>query len=161
MTDESGNEGVIERFYGGFAAGNGDQMASCYHSEVHFYDAVFQDLNGPEVMKMWRTLLKRSEDLAITLGDHAADGDTGTAHWTADYTFATTGRKVKNEIDAKFRFQDGLIIDHVDTFDFWRWSRMALGTPGLLLGWSPLLKSKVRKQSQELLAESDAKAPAG
>ena len=161
MSGESGNTQMIERFYGGFAAGDAGQMESCYHPDVHFYDAVFQDLNGPEVMKMWRTLLGRSEDLAIKLGDRAAEGDTGTAHWTANYTFATTGRKVKNEIDARFRFQDGLIIDHEDTFDFWRWSRMALGTPGLLLGWSPLLKSKVRKQSAELLAESDSKAPAG
>ncbi|MGK2955229.1 MAG: nuclear transport factor 2 family protein [Solirubrobacterales bacterium] len=161
MTQISDNAQVVERFYGGFAAGDGDQMASCYHADVHFYDDVFQDLNGPEVMKMWRMLLTRSDDLVITLGEHAADDQSGTAHWTADYTFSGTGRKVKNEIDAAFKFQDGLIIDHVDSFNFWRWSRMALGTSGLLLGWSPIVKSKVRAQSRELLDSTDVPTSAG
>jgi ketosteroid isomerase-like protein len=161
MTNDGGNAEVIERFYGGFAAGDADRMATCYHADVHFYDDVFQDLNGPEVMKMWRTLLTRSDDLEITLGEHAADGDSGSAHWSADYTFSGTGRKVNNEIDAKFTFRDGLIIDHVDSFNFWRWSRMALGAPGLLLGWSPLVKSKVRAQSRELLDATDDPASAG
>jgi len=160
MSGES-NKQVIERFYGGFAAGDGDQMASCYHADVHFHDPVFQDLNGPDVMKMWRTLLTRSSDLAITLGEHQATETDGTAHWTAVYTFATTGRPVTNEIDATFKFRDGLIVDHVDDFDFWKWSRQALGAPGLLLGWSPIVRNKVRKQSAALLATGGAGDSAG
>ena len=160
MSGES-NKLVIERFYGGFAAGDGDQMASCYHADVHFYDPVFQDLNGPDVMKMWRTLLARSTDLELTLGDHQATETGGTAHWTAVYTFVSTGRPVTNEVDASFKFKDGLIIDHVDDFDFWKWSRQALGTPGLLLGWSPIVKNKVRKQSAELLAAGGTGDSAG
>ena len=39
---------------------------------------------------------------------------------------------------------EGLIASQRDRFDFWRWSRQALGAPGLLLGWSPMLKKKVR-----------------
>jgi len=151
MTSETGNVEVIERLYGAFGRGDGDTMATCYHPEAHFSDPVFPDLNGPEVMKMWRTLLTRSDDLAITLGDRAAEGDHGSAHWTARYTFSSTGRKVTNEVDAEFEFRDGLIVDHRDSFDFWKWSRMALGTPGLLLGWSPMLKKKVRAQSALLL----------
>lgn len=156
-----GNKQVIERFYGGFAAGDGDQMASCYHPRVHFHDPVFQDLDGSDVMKMWRTLLTRSDDLRIRLGEHQAGEASGTAHWTANYTFATTGRPVVNEIDAVFRFEDGLIIDHVDSFDFWRWSRQALGATGLILGWSPIVKSKVRKQSAALLSASGSGAFTG
>ena len=53
---------------------------------------------------------------------------------------------------AAFRFEDGLIIDHRDSFDFWKWTRMALGVPGTLLGWSPIVQGKVRKQSKLLLA---------
>lgn len=145
---------VITSFYGAFASGDADGMAACYHQQVHFYDPVFQDLDGPEVMKMWRMLLGRSDDLAITLGEHQAAGETGSAHWSAVYTFAQTGRVVHNEIDARFKFEDGLIIDHRDSFDLWRWSRMALGAPGLLLGWSPVIKGKIRKQSAALLARA-------
>jgi ketosteroid isomerase-like protein len=143
---------VIERFYGSFAAGDADGMEACYHPEVHFSDPVFTDLNGPEVMRMWRMLLGRSDDLEIQLGDHDAGGDAGRAHWTARYTFSSTGRKVVNEVDARFTFRDGLIATHEDSFDFWKWSRMALGAPGLLLGWSPVVRNKVRRQSALLLA---------
>ncbi len=150
----SSNDDVIVRFYESFAAGDADGMAACYHDDVHFHDPVFQDLNGPDVMKMWRTLLGRSDDLKITLGEHRVEGDTGSAHWSAVYTFSQTGRVVHNEIDVTFRFQDGLIIDHVDRFDLWKWSRMALGLPGVLLGWSPIVQGKIRKQSAALLASN-------
>jgi len=38
----------------------------------------------------------------------------------------------------------GLVVKHRDSFNFWHWSSQALGTPGLLLGWSPMLRNKVR-----------------
>jgi ketosteroid isomerase-like protein len=143
---------LIETFYGSFADGDGDGMERCYHPDVRFGDPAFPDLHGPEVMKMWRMLLSRADDLEISLGEHTADGRAGSAHWTATYTFSRTGRYVINEIDASFRFSDGLIIEHNDSFDFWKWSRMALGTPGVLLGWSPMLKKKVQAQSAAMLA---------
>lgn len=31
----------------------------------------------------------------------------------------------------------------------WRWARQALGTKGLLLGWTPLLKNAVRAQARK------------
>ena len=55
---------------------------------------------------------------------------------------------VHNIIEAKFEFdQAGLITRHRDSFDFWRWARQALGAPGMLLGWSPFLRGKVRAQA--------------
>jgi ketosteroid isomerase-like protein len=146
---------TIEKFYAAFAARDPDAMARCYHPEIHFSDPAFADLRGPQVMHMWRTLIGRSTDMVVTFRDVIADGDTGSAHWTALYTFSATKRKVRNEIDASFRFRDELIIRHVDSFDFWRWSRQALGTPGLLLGWTPYLRSKVQARSVALLANKD------
>ena len=37
------------------------------------------------------------------------------------------------------------IIEHRDDFDLWAWTRMALGLPGVLLGWTPIIQGKVRK----------------
>lgn len=155
MDQDPASVEVIERLYRGFSQGDGDTMATCYHPDIHFSDPVFTDLNGPEVMKMWRTLLSRSDDLELELTNPQSNGTTGSAHWTAHYTFSRTGRKVVNEVDASFTFRDGLIVEHIDSFDFWKWSRQALGAPGLLLGWSPMLKKKVRAQSALLLASSD------
>ncbi|MNP52903.1 hypothetical protein D3C76_1473270 [compost metagenome] len=52
-----------------------------------------------------------------------------------------------NDIQARFVIRDGLISQHHDSFDLWRWSRQALGMPGVLLGWSPMLQNKVRQQA--------------
>ena len=45
---------------------------------------------------------------------------------------------------ATFVLRDGKIVEHEDVFSFWRWSRQALGVPGVLMGWTPMLKNKVR-----------------
>ena len=63
------------------------------------------------------------------------------------------GRPVVNDGRATFRFdENGLIADHRDKFSFHRWARQALGPPGLLLGWTPLLRNKVRRSAAESLA---------
>jgi hypothetical protein len=77
-----------------------------------------------------------------------AEGDAGQAHGDARYRFSATGRLVHNSIDARFAFDRlGLITRHNDSFDFWRWSRQALGMPGVVLGWTPLLRTGVRKKA--------------
>ena len=150
MTTE--HRATIEKFYAAFAVRDLDTMATCYHPEIHFSDPVFPDLSGPHVMHMWRTLSGRSADMVIVARDVVAGDTDGSAHWTATYTFSGTGRHVVNEIDAAFQFRDGLIVRHVDSFDFWRWSRQALGIAGLLLGGTPYLRAKVRAQSARLIA---------
>ena len=67
---------------------------------------------------------------------------------------------VLNRIDGEFSFNpQGLIIKHRDRFDFWTWSRQALGTPGLLLGWTPMLRKKVRATAAGNLAKFLASSP--
>lgn len=138
------NAALIERFYSAFARRDGEAMAACYHPDVRFSDPVFPELRGAKAGGMWRMLTERGADLRVEHSAVTADDTTGSAHWEAWYTFSTTGRPVHNVIDARFTFRDGLIVEHVDTFDFWRWSRQALGVAGLLLGWTPLLRNKVR-----------------
>lgn len=153
MTDA--NIATIERFYAAFGAHDGETMAACYTPEVHFSDPVFPDLRGPEAGAMWRMLTEGGADsgLRIELADREADGDTGTARWIAHYTFTQTGRPVVNDIRATFRFEGGLIADHHDEFDFHRWARQALGLPGLLLGWTPIIRGAVRKKARARLDE--------
>ncbi len=143
---------LIERFYRAFAARDAEGMAACYHPDVHFTDEVF-DLHGARVGAMWRMLCERGKDLVIEFGAVEADDSTGQAHWDATYTYAAAGRKVRNSIDARFEFKDGKIVRHVDSFDFWKWSRQALGMPGLLLGWSGFLRNKVRATAARRLEE--------
>jgi ketosteroid isomerase-like protein len=148
---------LIERFYTAFARRDWAGMAACYHPDVHFTDEVF-DLRGAEAGWMWRMLCTNGRDLTLETSGIDADGNGGRAHWDARYTFSATGRKVLNRIDARFEFRDGLIVRHVDRFDFWAWARQALGLPGMLLGWSGALKAKVRARAARSLAEFKARA---
>jgi uncharacterized protein len=143
---------LIQRFYAALNEHDGDTMAACYAPDAHFSDPVFVDLRGAEPGAMWKMLTSRAEDLRVELAEHEANGDSGSAHWIAYYTFRT-GRKVVNDIHAQFLFRDGLIAEHKDDFSFYNWSRQALGAPGLLLGWTPMLKGKVRKEARAGLDE--------
>ena len=61
-----------------------------------------------------------------------------------------------NDIQASFRFADGLIADHVDEFDFRRWARQALGPSGNLVALLPPLRSKARAKALDQLAAYQA-----
>jgi ketosteroid isomerase-like protein len=144
---------LIERFYKAFDEGDGATMAACYSPQVHFSDPVFPDLNGSRAGAMWQMLTAAPGELRIELLEHEAGDAQGSAHWRARYTFSETGRPVVNDIHASFRFEDGLIAEHRDEFSFHRWARQALGPVGLLLGWTPLLRSAVRRKAAARLDE--------
>ena len=152
------NAALVTRFYEAFARRDAAGMAACYHPDVHFRDEAF-DLRGARAGAMWHMLCTRGADLRLSFSDVEADDRTGSAHWVAEYTFSQTGRPVRNAIDAAFTFEDGWIRTHRDTFDFWRWSRQALGPPGLLLGWTPWLRSKVAAEAAKSLDAHVARHP--
>jgi len=149
---------LLGRFYDAFARRDGAAMAACYHPEVHFRDEVF-DLRGSRAGAMWRMLCARGEDLDVTVSGITASDDAGSARWVATYTFTQTGRPVRNEVEATFTFEDGLIRTHRDRFGFWRWSRQALGAPGLLFGWTPALRGAVQRRAAQQLDRYVRKHP--
>jgi ketosteroid isomerase-like protein len=142
------NDELIRRFYEAFDRRDGEAMAASYAPDARFDDPVFPGLKGDEPGDMWRMLTARAADLKVELAEHEATGDTGSARWIATYTFTQTGRPVVNDVRAAFRFRDGLIAEHRDEFSFAKWSRQALGTPGMLLGWTPILKAATRKKAR-------------
>lgn len=142
------NAALLHRFYDAFAARDAAAMGACYAADVVFEDPAFGELHGDEARAMWAMLCGRAKDLQVTASSIEADDHRGRARWEAIYTFTQTGRRVHNRIDADFEFRDGLIAVHRDRFDFWAWSRQALGAPGLLLGWTPMLRGKVRAQAR-------------
>jgi ketosteroid isomerase-like protein len=151
---------LIEQFYAAFGECDGERMAACYAPLASFSDPVFGALDAREAGGMWRMLTGQAKDLRIELLDSQAEGEQGSAHWRAHYTFSQTGRAVVNDVHASFRFADGLIVEHVDDFDFYRWARQALGPRGLLLGWTPFVHSAVRTRAraslEQFLAQGDS-----
>ena len=147
------NVQLIEKFYGAFAQGDGATMASCYAPDVQFSDPVFPDLKGSRAGAMWQMLTETPGDLKIELLEHDADDVSGSAHWRAHYVFTQTGRPVINDIQATFRFKDGLITEHHDEFSFHKWASQALGPIGQLLGWTPIVRGGVQKKAGARLDE--------
>jgi len=146
------HEQLIETFYTSFQKLDAEAMVRCYHPDIRFSDPVFPDLSKAEVGAMWKMLCSQAKDFDLTFAAVEADDQKGKAHWEARYTFSATGRRVHNKIEAEFGFQAGKIVRHVDTFDFRKWSSMALGPVGFLLGWTPLLRKKVQTQARQRLA---------
>jgi ketosteroid isomerase-like protein len=141
----------VAQLYEAFARRDGAAMAALYAPDATFEDPAFGRLTGDRPGLMWRMLTERGEDLEVQLVDHAVEGDRGRAHWLADYTFSQTGRRVHNDVRAEFVLRDGLIAEHTDAFSFHAWARQALGPPGLLLGWTPVLRGAVRRKARAQL----------
>ena len=141
------NAELISRFYQAFQQLDAETMAACYAENVQFSDPAFTDLRGRDAGDMWRMLTARAQNFSLTFDSVQADDEQGSARWVATYLFSKTGNTVVNHIQANFRFVDGKIVEHRDSFDLWRWARQALGTKGLLLGWSPLVQGAIRKQA--------------
>jgi len=147
------SKATIERLYAAFERLDADAMAACYAPDARFDDEAFS-LDGRETISaMWAMLCDAVKAKGRDAWRLEASAITErTAHWEPAYRFSATGRMVHNVIDAEFEFDAaGLITRHCDRFDFWRWSRQALGAPGLLLGWTPLLRAKVRAQAAKNL----------
>ena len=143
------HQALITRFYQAFQQLDAQAMAACYTDDVLFSDPVFGELRGQDAADMWRMLTSRAKDFSLTFDQVQAQGQRGSAHWVATYVFSQTGATVVNDIQAQFVFRDGKICEHHDHFDVWRWARQALGTKGLLLGWTPLVQNAIRAQAQK------------
>ena len=141
------NAELIEHFYASFARRDAAAMVACYAPDATFRDPIF-DLAGSDVGAMWTMFCERGRDLALDWRDVRADDAGGAAHWEPRYTFSVTGRAVHNVIDSRFTFRDGRIATHADTFDLWRWSRMALGAKAVLLGWTPFVQKAIRAEAR-------------
>ncbi len=126
-------------------------MQDCYADGAIFNDEVFSNLNADEVRVMWEMFCIKGKDLQIDFSKIEADESKASAEWTARYTFSKTNRKVVNHIKARFTIVNGKITVHTDHFNFYKWASQALGPAGVLLGWTPLVKNKVRKEAKKNL----------
>lgn len=147
------NEQLITSFYEAFQRKDYATMQACYADNAIFSDEVFRNLDASHTRKMWEMLIRRGSDLDLTVSNIQADDATGSAAWTAVYTFSQTKRKVVNHVKASFVFENGKIIRHTDRFDFYEWSKQALGLSGLLLGWTGFLRKKVQQTASQSLRE--------
>lgn len=146
------NETIIREFYTSFATGDYQKMTSFYHEDIVFRDPVFGKLEGERVSEMWKMLLSnKSAKLKVEFSDIKTFDNQGEARWKASYLYGKKKRQVINYVHANFKFREGKIVEHFDNFSMSKWSSQALGTVGILLGWAPLLKNKIKKEANKAL----------
>ncbi len=151
MNSREEKEQIITDFYTAFMNKDAEKMVSYYDDDIVFNDPVFKNLKGEEAKDMWRMLLGSATDLKVSFSNVEANGIKGSANWEAIYLFSKTGNTVHNKIKASFEFENGKIIRHTDDFDLWKWSGMALGVSGKLLGWSSFMQGKIKDTAQKAL----------
>lgn len=140
------NIDIITKFYSAFTEGNSEAMIECYHDDIIFEDPAFGRLEGKRAKAMWQMLLsQKTSEVNVTYNNIESENSTGQASWVARYNYGLQKRKVTNKVSANFKFKDGKIIHHKDSFDLWAWSRQALGAAGYLLGWTPFMRKKIQK----------------
>lgn len=142
---------VATRFYEAFQQRNGQVMASYYCESASFSDPVFAQLDSREVKAMWRMLCERTPELKVEFRVESVKGNDVRVQWEARYPFSQTGKQVRNIVHSELRIEEGKIVRHRDQFSFWRWSAQALGAPGILLGWSPILRRQVARKAKQSL----------
>ncbi len=148
------NNELITKFYTAFSEGNSEDMIACYHDDVVFNDPVFGKLEGNRAHKMWEMLLSSNAGGAeISFNGIEANTESGEANWIAKYQYGPKKRDVVNNVHANFKFKDGKIIAHTDTFDLYKWTKQAMGPVGYILGWTPFMKNKIQKITNGRLDE--------
>lgn len=146
------NEIIITKFYTAFQQRNAAEMNRCYTENIAFSDPVFGLLQGDEVRGMWEMLCKNGKDLQLSFGNiQLLDEEYATCNWVAQYTFSQTGKRVVNKIKAHMRIENGIIAEHTDAFDIYRWGRQALGWKGWLFGWTAFFQKKLQQKSRVAL----------
>lgn len=147
------SKSIAHTFYTAFQKKDFQTMQKLYADDATFSDPAFQNLNANEVRAMWEMLLTASKDLRLDYQILEETDKKASIMWVATYTFSKTNRKVVNKIKATWTIENGLIKTHIDHFNFHTWAKQALGTVGLLLGWTSFLKNKVQTQARENLTK--------
>jgi ketosteroid isomerase-like protein len=146
---------LVKRFYDAFARLDSEAMMDCLHPEITFSDPFFPNLRKGQVFEMWRMLIasaaRQPDDFKLSYEFVFLEDRKAQVHWQASYRYGGR-RKVHNKVLATFTFWDGLIVRHVDGFNFYAWARQALGLLGLGLGWNGKFRASVQAAAAKQLS---------
>ena len=141
---------LVSRLFMALDRHDAETMAGCYHESARFKDIAFDLRSRRDIHAMWQMICLTS-DLRATFQVRDVDDAGARVALVDHYTFRQTGRKVRNEIESRFTFRDGLILSQEDVCDPAAWGAMALGgLRGFLAGRIRLLRSRA---AARLLAE--------
>ncbi len=130
-------------------------MASCYGPSATFRDIAFDMSGQGEIHAMWHMICENT-DIRATFEVLHADDVEGRVALVDHYTFTDTALKVRNVIDARFRFENGAIVQHQDHCDPRAWAGMAFpgGIRGFLAGNFRVVRSLAARRKLDAFRRS-------
>jgi hypothetical protein len=154
------NATLLNKLFTALGAHDHATMASCYHPDAHFRDIAF-DLQGRKpIHSMWHMIC--SGDIRVEFEIVQADDRVGRVSLIDAYTFGASrnplkpGRPIRNAIESRFLFEDGMIRRQDDDCDPKQWARSALGDgiAGFLAGRLRFLRSRKAKAKLAAFVET-------
>jgi hypothetical protein len=145
---------VAQQFFSALSSLNAIAATEFYadgHSDL-FKDPVFGLEDSAHAKAIWKLLIASSlsysqktgvEPLRIDVAGiqtNSQDENQVRVYWNATYTYSETGRYVENHLTSDLTIENGKITRQRDSFDYCRWTEMALGgTKGWLACRFPIL----------------------
>jgi hypothetical protein len=132
-------------------------MAACYSPSATFSDIAFTLKGRGQIHEMWQMICENT-DIRATFEVLHADAVEGRVALVDHYTYTDTARTVRNVIDSRFRFQDGVIVQHDDHCDPRAWAGMAFptGVRGFLAGRFRIVRSFAARRKLEAFRRQHA-----
>ena len=145
------NAELIRRLFTALDKHDHATMADCYHAEATFRDIAFELRGRGQIHAMWRMVC--AGDIRAAIQTVEASHASGRATLVDTYTFGAQrepfkpGRPVRNEVESRFTFRDGLIVQQHDFCDAPAWAAQALGgLLGVVAGHVRLVRSLTAKR---------------
>jgi hypothetical protein len=133
------NAALLERLFTALDHHDHRAMAACYLPAAIFSDIAFELTGIQKIHSMWHMIC--DGDIRATYRVIDADDVQGRVALVDTYTFgaskdpARPGRPVRNVVDSRFVFRQGLIAEHHDHCDPRAWASAAIGGPfGFMAG---------------------------
>ena len=148
------NARVLDQFFSAVALGEAAMAGRFYADDarIDLPPIGLRDLPARDARRLWQVLLSDARDLHVQYAVMRADDHGGEVAWIARYTWPPTGRLVTQRLRGQYEFRAGRIVWQSEGFSLWDCARMALGSRGLLGGWNPLLRARLRRMVRNCIA---------
>jgi len=146
------NEKTIHQFFQALANRDYITVQSCYSNHAVYNNSVMGLLDTDTTKAMWHLLCTGLLDLQTSYSAiQELDEEYATCLWEEKYT--DKGNWIHKKNKAYFRFENGLIIEHTDGFNFYDWCKQTYGMVGWLFGWTNFMQKRVQKKARKGLID--------
>jgi len=144
------NEKTIHQFFRALENRDYETLLSCYSNNAVYNNPIMGLLDIETAKAMWELVCTCIPDLKTNYSDiQELDEEYATCLWEEEYIYNENLIYIKKK--AYFRFENGLIIEHTDGFNFYDWCKRINGVVGWLFGWSNFMQKRIQKKERNKL----------